>query len=200
MARWRRRLASAAYPGFPRLFRDSVTQWHDEDLREPPPGDLFDDDTEASGDELRSALRLDTLSYLPDDLLVKTDRCAMAASLEARAPFLAPDLVRFAWSLPDPWRDAKRLLRRVLHRRVPASLVDRPKQGFEAPIGPWLRGPLRAWAEDLLAPQRVAGHGLIDPLVVARCWSEHVSGRRDHAYRLWTVLMLQAWLAAEGKD
>jgi len=192
-----RRLDQAGYDSFPRLFRDSVTQWHDADLAAPPPPDLFDAPPGPSG-ALRQALALDTATYLPDDLLVKSDRCAMAASLETRAPFLARDFAAFTWSLPDGLVASKHLLRRVLYRYVPPALVDRPKQGFEAPVGPWLRGALKDWAAGLLEPARLA-HGLLDAAAVRRCWAEHSAGRRNHTYRLWTVLMLQAWLAAEGR-
>lgn len=200
LARLRRNMRRAGYPAFPRLFRDSVTQWHDEDLTAAAPPDLFDRPVDGISGHLRSALLLDTVTYLPDDLLVKVDRAGMASSLETRAPFLARDLAAFAWSLPEAMIDGKALLRRVLHRYVPPALVDRPKQGFEAPVGDWLRGGLKDWATDLLRPTRIARHGLLDAQAVARCWVDHASGRRNHAYRLWTVLMLQAWLAAEGRD
>jgi asparagine synthase (glutamine-hydrolysing) len=196
--RWRRRLARANYSAFPRLFRDSVTQWHDSDLRQAPPPDAFE--ANGFGSEFRSALALDTITYLPDDLLVKVDRCAMAASLETRAPFLSAEFAAFCWSLPEPLVQSKTLLRRVLYRYVPRELVDRPKQGFEAPVGPWLRGALKDWAADLLDPVRLRRHDLLDVDAVGQAWSEHASGRRNHTYRLWTVLMLQAWLAAEGRD
>lgn len=141
----------------------------------------------------------DFMTYLPDDLLVKVDRTTMGVSLESRIPILAPDVVRFAWSLPPTMKirngQTKWLLRQVLHRHVPESLVDRPKQGFEPPVGEWLRGPLRDWAEDLLTPARLEESGL-DPAPVTAAWREHSNGARDWRFALWNVLMLQAWRAA----
>ncbi|HZH28354.1 MAG TPA: asparagine synthase (glutamine-hydrolyzing) [Azospirillaceae bacterium] len=152
----------------------------------------------ATPDFLRWMQLADALTYLPDDVLAKVDRASMAVALEARVPLLDPDVVAFAWRLPvaQTLRDGrtKWLLRQVLGRYVPASLTDRPKMGFGVPLGDWLRGPLRGWAEDLLSPNRLAGQGLLDAGLVRRHWAEHVAGRRNRAYGLWSVLMLQAWL------
>ncbi|MDR7420170.1 MAG: asparagine synthase (glutamine-hydrolyzing) [Armatimonadota bacterium] len=140
---------------------------------------------------------LDQATYLPDDILVKVDRASMAASLEVRAPLLDHRILEWAWHLPRALRAdqgvGKRLLRRVLARYVPPALTERPKTGFGIPVGEWLRGPLRDWAESLLDPRRLAADGLIDPAPVRQVWQEHLRGRQDHAARLWTVLMLQAW-------
>ncbi len=143
-------------------------------------------------------LWMDTTGYLPDDILVKLDRAAMAVSLETRAPFLDRAVFDLAWQLP---LDAKLrggvtkwVLRQVLQRYVPAALVDRPKMGFGLPIGPWLRGPLRPWAEELLGERRLSAQGLLDPVPVRRAWQRHLSGRADLGYELWDVLALQAWL------
>ena len=139
----------------------------------------------------------DTLSYLPDDILVKVDRAAMAVSLETRVPFLDPRVVAFAWSLPADFRahetHPKRVLRHLLHRHVPASLVDRPKAGFAVPLSAWLRGELREWAEALLDPARLAREGVFEPAPIRRAWEDHLSGRRDWPYHLWDILMFQAW-------
>jgi len=140
---------------------------------------------------------LDAAGYLPDDILVKLDRASMAASLEARVPLLDHRVVELAWRLPPRfrrrWGTSKWLLRRVLDRYVPRHLIGRPKMGFGVPVGSWLRGPLRDWAEALLDPARIDGEGILDGAMVAEHWQEHLSGRRNWSYRLWAVLMFQAW-------
>ena len=138
----------------------------------------------------------DTATYLPDDILQKVDRASMAVSLEVRPPLLDHRVVEFAWRLPRHLRihggETKWLLRRVLSRYVPRELVDRPKMGFGVPLASWLRGPLRAWAEDMLDPARLGG-GLLDVAAVRTLWAEHISGQRNWAYALWTILMYEGW-------
>lgn len=141
---------------------------------------------------------LDTLTYLPDDILVKVDRAAMAVGLETRIPMLDPDLFALAWSLPLELKIAggrgKLPLRALLARHLPPELIDRPKMGFGVPLSSWLRGPLRDWGEALLEPARLQQQGLLDAGAVQACWQAHQQGRREAHYQLWPLLMLQAWL------
>jgi asparagine synthase (glutamine-hydrolysing) len=142
---------------------------------------------------------LDMLTYLSDDILTKVDRASMAVSLEARVPLLDHRVVEFAWRLPSDLlianREGKRPLRAVLARHVPKALVDRPKTGFGIPVGEWLKGPLRPWAEDLLSPGALSD-GLFDRAAVRRWFDEFLSGRRDAQHGLWAVLQFQAWRRA----
>jgi asparagine synthase (glutamine-hydrolysing) len=143
---------------------------------------------------------IDQQTYLPDDILVKVDRAAMANSLETRVPMLDHRVVEFALRLPMQLKlragCGKWLLRQVLYRHVPRELIERPKQGFAVPLDQWLRGPLRPWAEHLLDAKRLESQGLLNPAMVCQKWQEHLSGRRNWQYLLWDVLMLQAWLEA----
>lgn len=140
---------------------------------------------------------LDTVSYLPGDILTKVDRASMAVSLEARTPLLDHRVVEFAWSLPLSLKlrngQAKWLLRQVLYKYVPPALVDRPKSGFGIPVGTWLRGPLRAWAEDLLDERKLREAALFDPAPIRARWAEHLSGHRNWQHALWNILMFEAW-------
>lgn len=139
----------------------------------------------------------DTVGYLPEDILTKVDRASMAASLECRAPFLSPELYRFAWSLPLSFKTrrgtGKLVLRNLLQRWLPPALWERPKTGFGVPIETWLRGPLRAWAEDLLGRQDLEAEGLLLAGAVQGLWQRHLSGRHNEHHALWAVLMYQAW-------
>ena len=143
----------------------------------------------------------DAVTYLPDDILHKVDRAAMGVSLETRAPFLDHRVAELAWSLPLHMkiRDGrgKWILRQILARHVPNDLVDRPKTGFAIPIEAWIRGPLREWAEGLLAESKLKSGGFFNAVPIRQKWAEHLSGKRNWENELWCVLMFQAWLETE---
>jgi asparagine synthase (glutamine-hydrolysing) len=140
----------------------------------------------------------DAVSYLPDDILAKVDRASMAVSLETRVPFLDHRVAELAARIPIDLkvRDGrgKYILRKLLYSLVPPKLVERPKAGFGIPVGEWIKGPLRPWAEDLLDSGRMRAEGWFIPEVVQRRWADHLSGRRDSTPALWSILMFQAWL------
>ena len=163
-----------------------------------PPACLFDEESPAVSDPALATMVLDVLGYLPDDLCVKTDRATMAASLEARLPFLDAAIAEFAWSLPTALKikdgTGKMVLRRLLYRHVPRGLVDRPKMGFEVPLRRWLTGALQDWADDLLSEERLRRQGWLNAPLVAQCWREHRSGAKNWQTELWHALMFQAWL------
>jgi asparagine synthase (glutamine-hydrolysing) len=209
------RLGDKVHKGAPLLHSDSVADlyagmisgWRDPaavviGAMEPP--------SQATGltpaleglDAIERMIALDLLGYLPDDILVKVDRAAMAVSLETRVPFLDHHVVEFAWRLPLDLKirrgETKWILRQLLYRHVPKALIERPKMGFGVPIGDLLRGPLRDWAEALLDEQRLRSEGYFRPEPIRRMWQTHLSGAMDEQYRLWGVLMFQSWLEANG--
>lgn len=146
----------------------------------------------------------DLLTYLPDDILVKVDRTCMAVSLESRVPFLDHRIVEWAQKLPSHFKmkngETKRVLRKVLYNYVPRDLVERPKMGFGLPLGEWLRGPLRPWAEDLLEENKLRKQGFFNPELIRTRWEQHVSQFRNWQYELWGILMFQAWLEKQGQN
>lgn len=186
------------------LYNGLVSAWPGEQMvlgLEAPSHTMLDDPLPAAlaNDDAARMMAQDMRTYLPDDILCKVDRAAMAISLEARVPFLDPDVIMASARLPSQMKiregQGKWALRQILYRHVPRELIERPKAGFGIPVGDWLRGPLRGWAEDLLSEEALRRDGLIDPIPVRQAWNEHLSGRRDWTQRLWIVLMLQAWRA-----
>ena len=204
MHRLGRRMSSAR--GVDDIYRDLVSAWPGAQplaaRAERGFRSLLDDPVPAAlaGDAAARMMYFDCLTYLPDDILCKVDRTSMSVGLETRAPLLDPEVIALAARLPTAMKirdgDGKWAFRQVLHAHVPRVLVDRPKRGFFLPIGQWLRGPLRGWAEELLAPARLAEDGLLAVQPVRRVWEEHVSGRRDCTLQVWTILMFQAWAHA----
>ena len=140
---------------------------------------------------------VDVKTYLVDDIMTKVDRMSMAVSLEAREPLLDHRLLEFAATVPSSLKlkngRSKYLLRRLLERRLPAAIVDRPKQGFAVPVGEWLRGPLAPLVDDLLLDGRFRMRGIFDDRAVTRLWRDHRRGTADHPHRIWSLLMLELW-------
>lgn len=153
---------------------------------------------EVVGNSWQTLMWQDLNWYLPDDILTKVDRAAMACSLETRVPMLDHRFVEFVLGLPVDWNIqigvGKQLLRQVLYRHVPQSLVDRPKRGFAVPLAEWLRNELRDWADALLDPIRIRQEGFWNPEIIRRTWAAHSNGQVDYSFQLWGVLMFQAWL------
>lgn len=159
----------------------------------------------ATDDELSAIERMmaiDTVTYLPDDILAKVDRAAMAYSLETRVPFLDHEIVEFAWRLPIDYKirngTGKWPLRQILYRYVPKALIERPKMGFGVPIASWLRGPLKQWGDDLLSSATIRSGGVFDADQVWKKWTEHQSGKRNWQHQLWCILMFQSWHMANS--
>jgi asparagine synthase (glutamine-hydrolysing) len=196
------RLASIiSAPTADHLYRGQISHWSTPETlvigATEPPTMLTNGRAERVAESLSRIQYLDQLSYLPDDVLVKVDRAAMAASLETRVPFLDHRVVAFAWTLPYRMRmrdgQGKWILRQVLDRYVPRSLIDRPKMGFGVPLGDWLRGPLRPWSEGLLAEDRLRREGFFNPGMIRQKWSEHLAGTKNWQSHIWDVLMFQSW-------
>ena len=188
------------------MYQDVISHWNNpSDIVlngwEPPNLLTLSGDWPEVDDFGELIMALDTLSYLPGDILTKIDRASMGVSLETRLPFLDHELVEFVWSLPLSMKirggEGKWILRRLLDRYVPISLIDRPKAGFAVPIDTWLRGPLRNWADSLLDEKRLIREGYLNPRPIRHIWAEHLSGKRNWQQCLWNVLMFQSWLEQE---
>ena len=183
------------------LYRRLVSHWEPSEivLAAHEPRTVITDETLAKEfpDPLARMQVLDLVTYLPDDILTKVDRASMAVALEARVPLLDHRVVEFSWRLPGNSKvrnsTTKWILRQVLYRHVPRALIERPKMGFGIPLGEWLRGPLRDWAETLFDEGRLQDAELLDPGTVRRFWREHLEGGRNWQNLLWNVLMLEAW-------
>jgi asparagine synthase (glutamine-hydrolysing) len=189
--------------GYQEMYGRLVSHWHDPNLPGPAlPGWPTPLDESALANMIDEPISwmmyLDSIMYLPDDILVKVDRASMAVSLETRVPFLDHRVVEFAAQVPRSLKirqgQGKWILRQVLYRYVDRKLVERPKQGFAIPVASWLRGPLRGWAEELLSRSALSESGLLDPVPIRKAWESHLGGRENHHYRLWVILMLQSWL------
>jgi asparagine synthase (glutamine-hydrolysing) len=198
-----RTLSDRAQPSIERLYEGRMARWRIVDRPCPEPAiGYFREGARRPfvEDDLLRLSFCDAQTALPDDLLVKADRAGMAASLEMRAPLLNHDIVRFAWGLPAhlKLRDGKgnHILRAVLDRHVPRELTEGPKHGFAPPLADWLRGPLRDWAQSLIASDRLEADGVLDPEPVRAVWEEHLKRQRNWHVELWTVLMLQSWREA----
>jgi len=143
-------------------------------------------------------MSIDAQQYMIDDILVKVDRAAMANSLEVRVPMLDHRVVELAWQLPIDMKirdkSGKWVLREVLYNYVPKELIERPKKGFSIPLAQWLRGPLREWAEPLIAEKRLTEEGYFYPDKIIQAWEEHLQGKKDNSSKLWSILMFQSWL------
>ena len=198
---------SARSRSFSDLAGSFLDNWSEEDTGGGQTG-LFEASREARYRALAALplesqiMAADALAYLPDAILVKVDRAAMAVSLEGRIPFLDPEVAAVAARIPVSEKfsggSGKQVLRELLYEMAPRELFERPKAGFAMPVGPWLRGPLRDWAQDLLSESSLAASGLLVVKPVRRRWQEHLSGRTDHSETLWAVLMLQSWLREQN--
>ena len=178
-----------------------VSQWDD-------PASFMVEGSETTGEAWRTADQLpdfaermaflDTMTYLPDDILTKVDRASMSTSLEVRVPLLDHRLIEFAWTLPKRMRIrgsmTKWLLREVCYRHVPREIIDRPKMGFAIPLDKWLRGPLHEWADSLLDEKRILEDGLFEPIAVRNAWEGFLDGRGNNQHGIWGLLQAQAWL------
>ena len=155
-------------------------------------------DLDVGGPAAVRMMYADAVTYLPDDIMAKVDRASMAVALETRAPYLDHRVAELAARIPIEMKirggKGKLILRKLLYREAPAELFERPKAGFAIPVGQWMKGPLRGWAEDLLDPTRMSAEGYFDAARIQHRWQQHLSGTRDSSIAIWAVLMFQAWL------
>ena len=189
------------------LYRQLISHWDAPDAvvkggNEPCVLQKAQDGVQGNLSFVDAMMHLDSVTYLPDDILVKVDRAAMSVSLETRVPFLDHRVVEAAWKLPAHMKvrggDSKWILRQLLYQRVPKDLIERPKIGFGVPLDSWLRGPLRDWCETLLEKQTLDEAGFFNSNAIRKKWSEHLSGSRNWSYHLWDVLMFEAWRQEHG--
>lgn len=191
--------------GLDDIFASLLDEWHltatpvlGVDGRARPPIDM----AIGTAPDLARMMYADAVSYMPDDILAKVDRASMAVSLETRVPFLDHHVAAAAARVPMDQKIGggvtKRVLRTILYRHAPRAMFERPKAGFAIPVGGWLRGPLRDWAEDLLDPARIRGEGYLDADRIQARWRAHLAGRAEATQALWPVLMFQAWLRQGG--
>lgn len=202
----RKALRTAAHAqGLDDVFASLLDEWHlvatpvlRIDGTRRPPLDMAIGD---APDAVRM-MHADATSYMPDDILAKVDRASMAVSLETRVPFLDHHVAAVAARVPIASKIAgtstKHVLRQVLYRHAPRAMFERPKAGFALPVGQWLRGPLRDWAEDLLDPSRMRQEGYLDVAPIRQRWERHLAGTAEDTPALWAVLMFQAWLRQGG--
>jgi len=184
------------------LYKGLVSHWQNpEDIvinaKEPKTALNDISRTPSLENNIAQMMALDSISYLPDDILTKVDRACMGVSLEGRVPFLNHKVVEFAWRLPLEYKlrkgNAKWCLKEILYKHIPRSLIERPKMGFGVPIDEWLRGPLKEWASALLNEDRLTKEGFFDPKPICKMWKEHLSGRYNWQDQIWDILMFQAW-------
>lgn len=186
------------------LYRQRLSHWQEPDNLvihgHEPKGILWDESLKQTIPHFLDRMQfLDTMTYLPDDILTKVDRASMSVALEMRVPLLDHRVVELAWQLPRHMKlrdgQTKWALRQLLYKRVPQKLIERPKMGFGVPLEHWLRGPLREWSETLLSEPRLKSQGLFNPQLIRERWLAHLGGS-NWAYPLWNVLMVQSWLDA----
>jgi asparagine synthase (glutamine-hydrolysing) len=196
-----------AAANFDDIYLSFLDEWH----LEPSPvlgGSAenvgFDLDAGDGAHNVASAMYCDAIAYLPDDILCKVDRASMAVSLESRVPYLDHRVAAVAARIPLGLKlrggRGKHILRELLYREAPRHLFERPKAGFAIPVGEWIKGPLRPWAEELLDAPRMAAEGWFDPNLIHRRWCDHLAGRRDSTAALWAILMFQNWLREQKQS